>query len=280
MLIPYRVSYEVKPQFRLATFVGRGASGCAHSVFIVDRTFDALAIIGYSLSTDDIVVILVRELYGSSERYSARFYQRGREIRRCGSGTIAAAEVIRRVWGIDGGDWSDHSEKTVISTGVEHLRLLELEGLVGFESWPLHQTRMINLRLWQGLIDRPVTKLVLCGGERDYVIAELADENAVSRAWPDLKRLATVTRRALIITARAKRSSFVFRFFAPQYGVNEADVSGAACVQLLRYWYRQRPQTRFFARQLSPGGAQFFGVAGPGRIRIFGRVGGVRSPAQ
>lgn len=72
----------------------------------------------------------------------------------------------------------------------------------------------------------------------DYLV-EVASEDAVRAARPDLTRLREVETRGVIVTARAAEGAaydFVSRFFAPAVGVDEDPVTGSAHCVLAPYW--------------------------------------------
>ena len=71
----------------------------------------------------------------------------------------------------------------------------------------------------------------------DYRLIEVADEDAVRHAAPDLRALARAA-RGVIVTARASSGAadFVSRFFAPAMGVDEDPVTGSAHCVLAPYW--------------------------------------------
>jgi PhzF family phenazine biosynthesis protein len=70
-----------------------------------------------------------------------------------------------------------------------------------------------------------------------YRLVEVADEETVRRAAPDLRALARAA-RAAIVTARASsgEADFVSRFFAPAMGVDEDPVTGSAHCVLAPFW--------------------------------------------
>lgn len=98
----------------------------------------------------------------------------------------------------------------------------------------------------------------------DYLV-ELADEAAVRRLRPDLRSLAKLPVRGVIVTARAEagRFDFVSRFFAPGVGVDEDPVTGSAHCCLGPYWGKKLGKTQMLAVQASArGGVVRVGLRG------------------
>jgi predicted PhzF superfamily epimerase YddE/YHI9 len=81
------------------------------------------------------------------------------------------------------------------------------------------------------------------------VLVVLADEQTVRGLIPDIRGLARVDARGVIVTARADHArpyDFVSRFFGPRVGVDEDPVTGSAHTLLASYWAQilGRPKLR------------------------------------
>src|SRR5206468_1668443 len=76
------------------------------------------------------------------------------------------------------------------------------------------------------------------GPATDDLLVEVPDEAAVRGLDPDLSTVARLTRRGVIVTARATEAGhdFVSRFFAPAVGVPEDPVTGSAHTALGTFW--------------------------------------------
>jgi PhzF family phenazine biosynthesis protein len=77
---------------------------------------------------------------------------------------------------------------------------------------------------------------VFIGRNRMDWLVELESEAAVRGLQPDLREIAIVEARGLIVTARGRDHDFVSRFFAPRAGVPEDHVTGSAHCALAPYW--------------------------------------------
>lgn len=91
--------------------------------------------------------------------------------------------------------------------------------------------------------------------QEDWLV-ELADEAAVCGLEPDLRALARVEARGVIVTARSKADGrdFVSRFFAPRYGVDEDPVTGSAHCALAPFWADRLGRAALVGYQASPRG--------------------------
>jgi predicted PhzF superfamily epimerase YddE/YHI9 len=89
----------------------------------------------------------------------------------------------------------------------------------------------------------------------DYLV-ELDSEETVRGLVPDLRFLATLGTRGVVVTSRSSDPGydFVSRYFAPAYGIDEDPVTGSTHCALTPFWARRLGKTSFLARQLSPRG--------------------------
>ncbi|WP_347331870.1 PhzF family phenazine biosynthesis protein [Marinimicrobium locisalis] len=252
----------VTPDYRVATFVGTGALGTAHSVFMREHLEDA-PFLELSRHTSDTLVVLEANQHNGPR--GVKFFAHGHPVLRCGSGTLAAAWVLSEHCG-------HHAHQPLpLRTPQETIHVFKDAEGFGYESTPLGQRPLPDESLWQRLVGIPVQGGALCGGESDYVIVELTSQKAVRSAMPDLSALTSASSRALILTAR-ERNHYVLRYFAPQYGQPEGGATGSANTQLLHYWYQQGCREAMFSRQCSTSGGEFWGSPGAATVRLYGRV--------
>ncbi|WP_027329492.1 PhzF family phenazine biosynthesis protein [Marinimicrobium agarilyticum] len=253
------------PDYRVATFVGPGALGTAHSVFLREHLEEA-PFLEQSQHTSDTLVLL--EAPGASKGDTplrVRFFANGHPILRCGSGALAAAWVLSEHCG--------QSARTPVHlrTTEETVRVFRDGEGFGYESMPLGQQPLQETGVWQRIVGARVRSGALCGSESDYAIVELESEEMVRAAIPDLPGLTHASERALILTARENRH-YVLRYFAPQYGQPEGSATGSANIQLLHYWYGQGCREAMTARQCSTSAGEFWGMPGADTVRLYGRV--------
>jgi len=88
----------------------------------------------------------------------------------------------------------------------------------------------------------------------DFVVLRSAGD--VREVLPDYRRLAGLTTRGVIVTARSddSRYDFVSRFFAPAVGVDEDPVCGSAHCSLTPYWAERLGKPQLQAYQASARG--------------------------
>ncbi len=89
----------------------------------------------------------------------------------------------------------------------------------------------------------------------DYLV-ELESEDAVRKLAPDLRTLANVDARGVIVTAPSASQDFDFvsRFFAPASGIDEDPVTGSAHCCLGLWWQARLGRDEFVAFQASKRG--------------------------
>jgi PhzF family phenazine biosynthesis protein len=97
--------------------------------------------------------------------------------------------------------------------------------------------------------------------EYDY-LCELPDASAVGALRPDLRALAAIEARGIIVMASASASAglagydFVSRFFAPAAGVPEDPVTGSAHCALAPYWSARLGRSTLTGWQASARGGE------------------------
>jgi PhzF family phenazine biosynthesis protein len=108
-----------------------------------------------------------------------------------------------------------------------------------------------------------------------YLVLELADEQAVLSCAPDFTVLSRVPYKGIIVTSLAdpaKPYAFVSRFFGPRLGVNEDPATGSAHCVLGPYWQSRLGRNEFIAYQASFRGAEIRVRVGADRTILGGRA--------
>ena len=109
-------------------------------------------------------------------------------------------------------------------------------------------------------------------GEENWIL-ELASEDAVRAAHPSFRSPDPWPASAMITApARSAAFDFVSRYFAPNAGIDEDPVTGAAHCALAPYWAERLGQTRFAAFQASPRGGEVRIELGRERVSLRGRA--------
>jgi len=103
-------------------------------------------------------------------------------------------------------------------------------------------------------------------------MAVYGDEATVRGLAPDIRALAAIDRRGIIVTAPGDDYDFVSRFFAPAIGIDEDPVTGSAHCTLIPYWADRLGKTELHARQVSARGGDLYCRAMDERVCIAGRA--------
>jgi predicted PhzF superfamily epimerase YddE/YHI9 len=107
----------------------------------------------------------------------------------------------------------------------------------------------------------------------DYLV-EVDSEETVRGLRPDLRFLATLGTRGVVVTSRSASPDFDFvsRYFAPAFGIDEDPVTGSTHCCLAPFWSRRLGKTSFLAKQISArGGVLKLELTGD-RVRIGGQA--------
>ncbi|ALO16149.1 putative isomerase YddE [Salinivirga cyanobacteriivorans] len=93
---------------------------------------------------------------------------------------------------------------------------------------------------------------------RTDLMAVFDDQQILKEMEPDMKALARLNARGLIVAAPGNESDFVTRFFAPAIGVDEDPVTGSAHTSLVPYWSQKLNKTSLVSHQLSARGGVLY----------------------
>ena len=185
------------------------------------------------------------------------------EVNLCGHATLAAAHVLfeKDPGGPNRINFSSRSGSLGV-TRSESLLWLDFPADLPVEDRSL--IRMVSSAL-------DVSLKTIYRGKSDWM-AVVEDEAAVAQLDPDLKEIAGLRCRGLIVTAPGKEVDFVSRFFAPQSGVNEDAVTGSAHTTLTPYWSNVLGKKELTARQLSKRGGELWCKMREDRVDIGGHA--------
>jgi predicted PhzF superfamily epimerase YddE/YHI9 len=106
------------------------------------------------------------------------------------------------------------------------------------------------------------------------LLVELDSERTVRGLRPDLTLIGGIRVRGVIVTAASSRPGcdFVSRFFAPQIGIPEDQVTGSAHCALAPFWGARLGRAELMGQQLSPrGGTVWVRLAGE-RVHLGGHA--------
>ena len=158
------------------------------------------------------------------------FTRSGIEVDLCGHATLAASWILFSR-GYNNPDTVTHfNTKSGILSASFDSRDVVLD-------FPLEKIETLK-KDENGLAGIIGTGFDYLGKTRFDYFAVAGSEDAVTGLHPDLEKLAEVTTRGIIVTARSrhKEYDFVSRFFAPAIGIDEDPVTGSAHCALAYYW--------------------------------------------
>lgn len=234
--------------FQVASFVGENSLGNQHLVSVNPRFSSPFEKKTWLEQAGDMIVVLLFVQSGRSPR--VEFHQLGHGILRCGSGSLAAAQVLFQL---------GYEQVDALITEAGPLRLRRQDEWLGYGARGLPRSRCEEPVLWQSVVDQAVTDCWTVGGEQDYLLIELTSEAALKQLMVDTDALSRSSGRALIATAVADTPGFdyVLRYFAPQRGKAEDPATGSANLQLASFWQTRLGKNWLKGRQLSTEGGEF-----------------------
>ena len=204
-------------------------------------------------------------LHPEAGGYRLRWFTPTTEVDLCGHATLASAHVL----------WNEgHLPPTQTARFITRSGWLAAEKKgewieLDFPSEPPMQTPAPPALL-EGLQIAPR----FVGKNRLDYFVEVASEEAVRQLKPDLRRLAELSLRGVIVTSRAAAGpyDFVSRFFGPAVGVDEDPVTGSAHCALAPYWSAQLHKTEMIGYQASARGGVVRVRLGQGRVYLAGQA--------
>ena len=176
--------------------------------------------------------------------WTLRWFTPTTEVNLCGHATLAAAHVLWHSGQETESVVEFHTRSGLLSASRTH------DGItLDFPSDSPQEMESAPSLLIDALGERPAW--VGQGREDWLVVFDSAEQ--VRRLQPDLRLLASLPMRGLIVTAPGDEPdlNMVSRFFAPSVGINEDPVTGSAHCLLAVYWGQRLGKTRLRALQAS-----------------------------
>jgi PhzF family phenazine biosynthesis protein len=239
--------------FATQRFAGNPAAVMPFQSFPSDAVMQALAMENNLSET----AFLVKE----GEDYRLRWFTPGLEVPLCGHGTLASAAVVLERLEPKRNQVVFHTKSgalTVRRSGKGYVmdfpaRLSEQceapQGLAGALGAAVKEV-WINSFNYMAVLDSAKT------------VRELA---------PDMTAVARIDRPGVIVTAAGDEGfDFVSRYFAPQKGIPEDPVTGAAHCMLTPYWAKRLGKTSFRAFQASQRGGEVLCRLAAERVELEG----------
>lgn len=198
----------------------------------------------------------------AADSWQLRWFTPATEVDLCGHATLAAAWTLfeTRAAATAALRFRTRSGELRVERDGELLRM----DFPALEPQPVADD--LAARLGAALGIRPAQVL----GNVD-LLAILPDEAAVRALTPDLRALAVLECRGVIVSAPGDEVDFVSRFFAPGVGVDEDPVTGSAHCMLAPYWSARLGRDALLARQLSRRGGRLHCTRRGDRVLLAGR---------
>lgn len=196
------------------------------------------------------------------DRYELRWFTPSVEVDLCGHATLAAAHVLFR-------HLNFIESEIRFSSRSGMLRVMK-EGdwiTLDFPS-DVAQKIEISETMQKALRRMP---LEVYKGKLDF-LAVLSSETEVLQAEPDLKAMAELGQRGVIISAKGNEVDFVSRYFAPNAGIDEDPVTGSAHCVLIPYWSSVLGKHELTARQVSKRGGSLKCKLQDARVLMSGKA--------
>ncbi len=204
-------------------------------------------------------------LESRGDGFGLRWFTPEVEVDLCGHATLASAHVLWESGRLSPSESARFHTKSGLLTAERRGDWIELD----FPATPEEAADTPP-----GLVEALGAEPLYVGRSRFDYLVELDSEEAVARLRPDFARLAAISTRGVIVTARSARPDFDFvsRFFAPAVGIDEDPVTGSAHCCLGPFWSRRLGKESFLARQISArGGVVKVRIAGT-RVALAGQA--------
>jgi len=187
--------------------------------------------------------------------HDLRWFTPSVEVDLCGHATLASACVL-------GGSARFHTRSGVLACAL---------GDGGWIEMDLPSDRPSRTELPPAIA---IDGIRWSGRGREDVLIELADAEAVRGYVPDLRALAELGSRAVILTARGDRQGMdcVSRVFAPNVGIPEDPVTGSAHCTIAVYWGERLGKEQLVGEQASSRGGTVRMKRKDDRVSIGGRA--------
>lgn len=233
------------PLFQVDAFTSEPFSGNAAAIVPLDSWIetDLMQSIAMENQLSETAFFVASE-----NSVELRWFTPKYEVDLCGHATLATAHVLFAE--------QNFAEETIVfSTRGGDLTVRRVGGYVSryemdFPIDPVNPDPEF-LDTIASILEAPVKELWT--GKEDW-LAVVANEATVADLAPDLRALAALEKRGLLVTARGEEKDFVSRAFFPRYGIDEDPVTGSAHTTLTAYWSEQLGRSRFQARQISARG--------------------------
>lgn len=257
MMKIYQVDAFVSDQFR-----GNTAGVCLLKTELQESQMQAIA---SEMGFPETAFVVPEADSESGKRWAIRWFTPEVEVDLCGHATLAAGWVLAEISGEAGTlVFSSRSGDLSVAVDGEFLTL----------DFPAQKVSATAL---PGLVQKALGLTADYSSYRAEVkagnwLVELESVGELLAIAPDLEVLRQQPEGGLIVTAKGDDCDFVSRFFAPNYGIDEDDVTGSAHCSLAPFWAEKLGKTELLAHQLSERGGEIHCTLKGDRVLLKGQA--------
>ena len=194
--------------------------------------------------------------------WEIRWFSINSEIQLCGHGTLGAASYVFRKYksGDDEVIFNRDSKQIKCRKNKDNLYEIELEA-----NYPNKKVKN-----FQNDEFGHNNKIISCWKtENEVTLVEVENESQVKLFSPHFEHLLK-KKVTLIVTSQGKGCDFVYRYFAPSFGVQEDAATGSAQAILVPYWSRKLHRSKLKSQQHSERGGYFESELHGGTVLVRG----------
>jgi len=246
------MKYYVVDTFTDVLFKGNPAGVC-----ILDSELDGSTMqnIAAENNLSETAFVLKREEY-----YDLRWFTPKVEVSLCGHATLGSAFIIANF--IDpNADIMRFETKSGLLTVNKDNDLYVL-------NFPARKPKKIEIT---PQMEQAIGASVGEAYMSSYLLLLLKDEQQIQNLAPDFELIKQLT-APVIVTAKGNSVDFVSRFFAPNVGIAEDPVTGAAHTTLIPFWSARLNKDKMIAAQISKRGGMLFCENCGDRVKIAGKA--------
>lgn len=187
-------------------------------------------------------------LHPQGEDFSLRWFTPATEVDLCGHATLASAHVLWEEGHLTPDQPARFHTRSGLLTATRDGDWISMD----FPATPAQATEPPA-----GLLDALGLSATVWSGKNQWdALIEVESEAAARALTPDFGKLARISLRGVIVTARSATPEydFISRFFGPAVGINEDPVTGSAHSTLAPYWAGRLSKSEMTGYQASPRG--------------------------
>jgi PhzF family phenazine biosynthesis protein len=234
------------PFYQVDAFTGRPFTGNPAAVCLLAEPRDAdwMQLVAREMNLAETAFVIARP-----DGFDLRWFSPAIEVDLCGHATLASAFVLWEVGVLATTDPARFHTRSGLLTATRTDTSIELD-------FPVTPPQPVAAP--EALLRGIRAELRYTGRTAFDYLVQVDDERTVRELRPDLRALAELDGRGVIVTSASSSAGadFVSRFFAPAAGIDEDPVTGSAHCALAPFWAERLGKRSFVARQLSARGGE------------------------